>query len=213
MKSIVVIGGGGHAKVLISILKKNSNYKIIGYTDLKDNGEILGVKYIGDDSYVLDNILELKIDCAVLAIGQIKDSSLRKKIAQKYQTKNIDFPVIISSQAIINENVIIGDGSVVMDGVIINPDTIIGEFSILNTGAIIEHDCSVGNFTHIAPGVIVSGGVSIGNDSLIGTGAKIINNVKLIDNIIVAAGSSIHKSVSMEGIYIGVPAKLLRDEK
>ena len=39
-EKIVVIGGGDHARVVISILKKLGWYEIIGYTDLEHKGDL-----------------------------------------------------------------------------------------------------------------------------------------------------------------------------
>ena len=184
MKNILIIGGGGHAKVLISIIQKLDQYSIIGYTDLEDKGEILGIKYLGSDDHNFGE-LENKTRLAVLGLGQIKKSSIRKKIAEKYIDHGFHFPRIIAPSAIVNQDVTIADGTVVMDGVIINSGSRIGEFSILNTGSIIEHDCEIGSFVHIAPGAVLSGSVHIGDGVLIGTGAKVINNVKINDRVII----------------------------
>ena len=53
-EKIIMIGGGGHAKVLINIIQKNNNYEIIGYVDIKDSGELSGVKYLGGDDCLID---------------------------------------------------------------------------------------------------------------------------------------------------------------
>ena len=48
-EKIILISGGGHAKVIISIIKKMNDFRIIGYTDPDNHGDILGVKYLGGD--------------------------------------------------------------------------------------------------------------------------------------------------------------------
>ena len=70
---IVVIGGGGHAKVVISILKKLGNYKVVGYTDIDNKGEILGVDYLGNDEILEKLFLNKNIKNAAIGIGQIKN--------------------------------------------------------------------------------------------------------------------------------------------
>jgi sugar O-acyltransferase (sialic acid O-acetyltransferase NeuD family) len=207
---IIIVGGGGHAKVLISILKKILLFEIVGYTDTKDNGVILGVPYLGNDE-----VLQSHFDCGVkmlaIGIGQIKSSSLRKSIVNKLKTIGFEFPTIISPNSIVNEDIQIGEGTVIMDGVVINSGTIIANYSIVNTNSSIDHDCKIGSYTHIAPGVTLSGEVTIGDNVLIGTGASVIQQISIMDNCIISAGSSVQKSIMFSGIYRGVPAKMIKE--
>ena len=207
---IVIIGGGGHAKVIISILKKLNSFEIVGYTDLENKGEILGVSYLGNDD-ILNSLFSNGVINAVIGLGQIKSTALRRKIVDICKSIGFNFPTIISPNAIINEDVSIGNGTVVMDGVTINSGSTIGECSIVNTNASIDHDCVIGDFTHIAPGVTLSGGVNVGNDVLIGTGSNIIQQINILDNTIISAGSTIIKSISKKGIYRGNPASFIKD--
>ena len=93
IKKIVVIGGGGHAKVIISILKKDRNYDIFGYVDIVDNGQILGVPYLGDDT-VLSGLTEKGVTQAALGIGHTDDLSLRMLLAKKTLEIGFSFPGI-----------------------------------------------------------------------------------------------------------------------
>lgn len=209
MDSIVVVGGGGHAKVIISILKRLNNYRIYGYVDKVNRGKILDIPYIGDDN-VLENLYKNEnVRNAVIAIGQIKDYSLRHKVYNKVKTTGFSFPIIVSPNAIINESVSIEEGTVVMDGVVINSGTKVGKFSILNTNSAVDHDCEICDFVHIAPGVTLSGGVKVGNSSFIGAGATIIQYKSIGEKCIIGAGSVVTKDIKESGVYVGIPARPL----
>ena len=52
MDKIIIIGGGGLAKVVISILRKVNKYEICGYTETVDRGSVLQVPYLGDDVFL-----------------------------------------------------------------------------------------------------------------------------------------------------------------
>jgi len=210
MVKIVVIGGGGHAKVVISILKKLNNYEIIGYTDIENKGEILGVEYLGSDKILEELFLNKNIKNVAIGIGQIKNVEFRKRTIKKLIKIGFEFPVIISPDSVINEDVKIGQGTVVMDGVIINSGSFIGDFSIINTKVSIDHDCKIGDFVHIAPGVTISGGVKIGSDTFIGAGATIIQYKKIGENIIIGAGSVVVNDLIESGTYIGSPARKVK---
>jgi sugar O-acyltransferase (sialic acid O-acetyltransferase NeuD family) len=206
MEKIIIIGGGGHAKVLISILKSISNYEIAGYTNIEDRGAILGVNWLGNDS-VIPNIMEKGINNAVLGIGQVKNADVRRSAVKSLKPSGISFPVIISPNTIVSKDVTIGEGTVIMDAVIIHPGSSIGKFGIINTSAVIEHDCIIGDFVHIAPAAILNGGVIVGKNCLIGSNATIIQYRTICDNCIIGAGAVVAEDIIEKGTYTGVPAK------
>ncbi len=208
MDKIVIIGGGGHAKVVISILKKLNTFEIIGFTELEKKNSILGIEYLGQDE-VLKELFNKGITNAAVGLGQIKSAEIRKKIFNFASNIGFKFPLIISPNSIVNEEVKIGDGTIVMDGVVINSGSEIGKFSIINTNSSIDHDCKIGSFTHIAPGVTLSGEVNIGDNVLIGTGANVIQQISITDFSIISAGSSVQKNINEKGIYRGVPAQFV----
>lgn len=207
MDSVVVIGGAGHAKVVISILKKLEKYDIAGYIDKVDRGSILGAQYLGDDDILNRLIEEDGVKNAVIGIGHLKDNALRHELSEKLSKMGFSFPPIVSPGSIVNEDVIIGAGTVVMDGVVINSGTRIGECCILNTSSSIDHDCQIGNFVHVCPGATLSGGVKIGNDSFIGTGATIIHYKTVGPDCLIGAGAVVVDDCLEETIYLGVPAR------
>ncbi len=206
MENIIVIGGGGHAKVVISILKKIDRFNILGYSELEDYGPLLNINYLGNDDLVIDNYADKSMS-VVLGVGQIKSPELRKHLVKKYINAGFNFPAIISSHAIVNEAVTVGNGTVVMDNVVINTGSIIGNHSILNTSSTIEHNCSIGDYVHIAPGSTLSGEVTVGNSTFIGAGSTIANSVSISKDCIIGAGSLVRKNISQSGLYVGNPIK------
>lgn len=200
---IIIMGGGGHAKVVISILKKNKNFEILGYTDVEDKGEILGISYLGDDS-IIENA-----DCKniALGIGSVGDVNFRKNAYDLCKKLDLNLPIIISKDAIVNEEVAIEEGTIIMDGVVVQSGTKIGKCSIINTNSSVDHDCKIGDFIHLAPGVTLSGNVEIQNETHVGTGANIIQGIKLGSNVMVGAGSTVVKDCNNNKSYVGVPAK------
>lgn len=203
---IIIIGGGGHSKVVIDHVKRLGVYEILGYTDLIDKGLLLGVKYLGTDE-VLSKIINTHKNCkAVIGIGNVILSDKRFKIYSMLKQLGFELPVIISKNAIINEKVKIDEGTVVFDGVTINACSSIGKCTIINTGVIIEHDCQLGDFVHIATGAVLSGGVKVKNNSMIGSGATIIHDKTIGENCLIGSGSVVTKNLLYAGIYVGIPA-------
>lgn len=210
MAEIVVVGGGGHAKVVISLLNKLKKFKVLGYTDKKDNGKILGVSFLGSDS-VLPQIKKKYSKCqAVIGIGTVSISHHRQKVRNNLIKRGFGLPALISPDAVVNQGVIIEQGTVVMDGVVIQTGSIIGECAIINTGALIDHDSHIGDFVHVGPGAKLCGSATVGSNALIGAGSTVIQCKKVCSGCLVGAGSTVIKDCLEPGTYFGVPARLCR---
>lgn len=210
-KRVLLIGGGGHCKVVISQLKKLTKFEIAGIVDnykLIDS-LVLGIKVIGKD-VDLKNFYEKGIKYALITVGSVKDNLKRAKLFEIVRKIGYKFSVVISPGALVDTSCIIKEGTVIMPGSIINVDSSIGKNCIINSGAIIEHDCKIGDHCHIAPGAIISGGVEIGDLSFIGAGAIIKQYVKIGKNVTVGVGSVVINDIPDNLVVVGNPAKKVK---
>ncbi|MCJ8341348.1 MAG: acetyltransferase [Cetobacterium sp.] len=200
MKEIIIIGSGGHAKVIIDILER-SNKKIYGILDddlNKKELKVLGYSILGTTK----DIEQYKQNYSfIIGIG---NNTIRKKIA--IENKDLNYEQAIDPSAIISKNIKIGTGTVIMPGVIINIDSKIGNHCIINTGAIIEHDNIIEDYVHISPGVSLGGTVKIGETTHVGIGSKVINNIEIKGNVKVGAGAVVINNIQENILVIGVPA-------
>ncbi len=211
MNDVVVIGGGGHARVVISLLKKIKDYHVLGYVAQEDNGDILGVSYLGSDQKLETIIKENPRCAAVIGVGKIDLEDKRMAIKAKLELLKFDLPAIVSPFAIINENIFLGEGVVIMDGVVIQTGARIGNCALVNTGCCVDHDCVIGDNVHLAPGVSLSGGVEIGDNSLIGTGSSVVQYKKIGKDCLIGVGSAVVDDCVSSGTYVGVPARKVKD--
>lgn len=194
MNRLIIIGAGGHGKVIADNALKNG-YTDICFVDDHANGECMGFPIIGTSA----NIVEFNDGNTDFVIG-IGDNTTRKNIAEKY---NVNWVTLIHPSAQIATNVSIGEGTVVMAGVVINPCTNIGKHCIINTSAVVEHDNVIGDYVHISPGVTLSGIVSVGEKTWIGTGTSVINNVTICKEVIIGVGSVVIRNIYTKGTYFG----------
>ncbi len=208
MQKIVVIGGGGHARVLISIIKKQSiNVTLLGYTDRIDRSEISGVPYLGNDSILPQLKKQYPELNVIIGIGNTVSTEFRQELYNKIKAMDFSLPHLVSQDSIVDDDVNVGEGSFVSNGVVINTGAKIGRAAIINTSSIIEHDCVVHDYVHIAPGATLCGNVIIGENSFIGAGSVIANNIEVTKNCTVGEGSVVVENCLIEGLYFGVPAR------
>lgn len=185
----MLIGGGGHAKVVIDAIKCDKKLEISGIVDpaLKKGDTVLGIPVIGNDN-ILPGMLKKGIKYAFIAVGSIGNCSVRKKIYDNLKKIGFQLPIVIHPKVVIAKDVELGEGTFVAAGVVINPGTKIGKNVIVNTRSSIDHDCSIGDFAHIAPGVTLSGGVIVKDETHIGTGASVIQCISIGKRNMIPAG-------------------------
>ena len=201
---VIVVGGAGHAKVLVSTLLLQGRM-VLGFVDLKPwLSPLLGIAHLGDDSAVfLHRPDEVRL---VNGVGSIGSTILRQSVYEKFRAKQYVFETVIHPSAVIAPEVHTEDGVQVMAGVVVQAGSRLGENVIINTGARVDHDCSIDAHAHIAPGVTLSGHVHVGKGAHIGTGASIIQGIKVGAASIVGAGAVVVGDVPAGDTVVGVPA-------
>lgn len=208
MQKVIILGGGGHGKVLIDLIKTSGEFEIIGILDsqLKARSTLDRITVLGGDD-LLHELNKKGIENACIGVGSIRDNSKRKMLYEKVKHTGFSVPYLIHPQSLVSVNVQISEGVQIMAGVIIQTGCMIGENTIINTGAIVEHDCIIGNHVHVCPGVVISGECIINDRAFIGAGATLIHGIKVGRNSLVAAGAVVINDVRDNEKVMGVPAK------
>lgn len=194
-KEIIVIGAGGHGRVIADIITLVGD-KVIGFLDDKEPDHLSEIPYLG----TCKDILKYQKD-AWFIIG-IGDNHTRKELMEAYQ---VNWYTAIHPSAVIAHDVSIGAGSAVMANAVINTASTIGNGVIINTAATVDHDCTISDYVHISPGVHLGGTVSIGTETWIGIGAVVSNNIDICGECIVGAGSLVIRKIQKSGKYYGCP--------
>lgn len=198
MNRLIIVGAGGHGKVIADAALKNG-YANICYIDDHATGDVMGFPIIGTSS----DIEDLNDGSADFIIG-IGNNAVRKTIAETY---NVNWVSIIHPSAQIGFNAEIGKGTVVMANAVVNVCAKIGEHCIINTGAIVEHDNVIEDYTHISPNAALGGTVRIGSLTHVGIGATVKNNTEICSDCTIGAGAVVVKNIKEPGTYVGVPAR------
>lgn len=199
---LLIIGAGGHGRVVADIALKMNRWKKIYFLDDDESIKtIIGIEVIGKSNDAFIYISDYDI---FVAIG---NNRIREKIQSQLEKVGASIPTLIHPRSIIGEAVEIGIGTTIMAGAIINSCSKIGKGCIINTGATIDHDNIIKDYVHISPGVHISGNVEIAKRTWIGIGASVSNNVSITSNCIVGAGAVVIKDIIEAGTYVGVPAR------
>ncbi len=196
--TLVIIGAGGHGKVVADMALK------IGYTDIvfaddHATGTCMGLPV----RYTCRDLLSLndgKTDF-VIAVGS---NAARKAIAERYP---VNYVTLVHPSAELGACVTVGTGTVIMANAVINPCATVGKHCIINTAAVVEHDNTIGDYVHLSPRVALGGTVSVGEETHVGIGATVKNNITICGHCVIGAGAAVVKNIYESSIYMGIPAK------
>lgn len=208
IKSIIV-GAGGHARVVYEILRHDRNIDVVAFVDNVANtsSETIGGISVVGDHYILPKYLNEGAIGAIIGIG---DNKIRTSHFE--MIKNLGFEPInaIHPTSHIAYDVKIGNGVVIGTGATIATDAIIGDNVIINTRTIIEHEGVIEDNVHIAPGSSIAGRVIIKKGAFVGIGSVIKEYIKIGENAIVGAGSVVLDDIPDNAVAVGSPAKIVK---
>lgn len=206
---VVVIGYGGHGKVVVSALRASGRC-VVGVTDLDPSK----LKIRATDFELLTDSMVLKKyrpDCVELALGigstqPCGEDSVRIKAVARFLEYGFRFCGFRHPTSWVDQTVRIDQGVQIHAGVIVQAGSVIGAHTILNTRCSVDHDCQIGEFCHIAPGAILSGEVKVGSGSHLGTGCVVIQSIEIGPRCLVAAGATVVRSIDAGNCVRGTPA-------
>ena len=210
-RAVVGIGAGGHAKVVIEILRMNPAYELVGLLDPKielHGQSVPGVPILGDDAY-LSVLYSQGVQHFFVGLGGTGNVLPRQKLFEMACRQGMVAVDAIHPQAIVSPSVSFGPGVTICAGAIIGTDAKLGSNVMVNTAAVVEHDCQIGDHVHIATGVKLASTVQIDAGAHVGVGATIRQCIHVGHWAIVGAGAVVVKDVQAGTVVVGVPAKEL----
>ena len=193
-ENIILIGAGGHALSCIDVIEQENKYNIHGLVGLKDEvgKKISGYSVIATQ----DELVNLSKDFryAFIAVGQIKSVKLRIDLYESVLNTGFKIPSIISPQSFISRTVQVGEGTIIMNGVILNSGVRIGNNCIINSKALIEHGTQVADHCHISTGAILNGDCVVESKSFVGSGAIVKHGITIKTSSFVNMGQIVTKN-------------------
>jgi sugar O-acyltransferase (sialic acid O-acetyltransferase NeuD family) len=201
-EGVVVLGAGGHAKVVVSTLRAQGHGVA---TILDDNPHLWGQQVLGVT--IRGPLSLLRSERFVSGVIAVGDNATRQRLAQAFQ---VPWLTVIHPAAVVDPSARLGTGTVIMAGAVVQADAVIGDHAIVNTAATVDHGCTLGDFVHCAPGVHLAGDVFIGEGALMGVGSTAIPSVRIGSWVTVGAGSVVIENLPDGVLAVGAPARVRR---
>ena len=210
MKRIVIVGAGGHGKVVAGVVRAGDAFEVAAFVDeqaIQRDGDLyLGVRVVaGADA--LERTRALGIGYALVAFGDCKG---RLGCCERLRANGFEIVSAIHPRAVVAPDVSLGAGTVVVAGAVINTDARIGEAVIVNTCASVDHDCVLEDGVHLEPGAHLAGNVHVGRATTIGIGASVTKGRRIGAHAHIGAGAVVTRDLPDAVVAYGVPARVVR---
>jgi sugar O-acyltransferase (sialic acid O-acetyltransferase NeuD family) len=201
----MIIGGGGHGRVVAEAAQLGGRFDRVAVIDEKaiENWRLPFV-----DCFASERELGATPDAwsFVVAIGH---APTRRRLFASYSLAGFRPACVLHPAAAVSRSADVEDGAVILAGAVVASLARIGQGAIVNHNAVVEHDCQVAAFAHVAPGGVMAGGSSLGEDSFLGACASIRHGVTVAGGITIGNGAAVSRSLEEPGTYLGVPARRL----
>jgi sugar O-acyltransferase (sialic acid O-acetyltransferase NeuD family) len=206
---IVIVGAGGHGRVVLDILRTDGRHRAVGFVDADTTiagTRVGGLPVVGPIN-TLPRLRQQKVRGAIVAIG---DNRTRMRYAELLLEQEFELINAVHPTASVSPTATIGVNVVIAPRAVVCTDARIGDSVILNTSCIVDHECEVEDGAHICPGVGLGGRVRVGGCAFVGLGANVIQCLSIGEHAIVGAGAAVIRDVPAYATVVGVPARVIR---
>jgi len=206
---VVVIGAGGHGRVMVDVLRCQDEVEVLGFLDdaedLQGTMTPAGVRVIGRTAP--EDLATYGADHFLVAIGS---NRIRAMLFDRCLEAGLTPWVGVHPSAVIAQSAGLGGGTQVVAQVVVNPDARVGRDVILNTACTVDHDCVIGDHAFIAPGAHLGGEVTIGERAFIGIGASVLPGLTIGAGSTIGGGAVVIADIEPGTVAVGVPARVIR---
>jgi sugar O-acyltransferase (sialic acid O-acetyltransferase NeuD family) len=203
MSALLVLGAGGHGRVVADAALTMDTWSTIAFVDDRAASlKVPGFDIVGTTADL--DTLARSYDAVAVGIG---DAQVRLRMLDRCQSLGFKLPVIVHRSAAVSPQATIGAGCVVFAQSAVNPGAVLGRGCIVNTGATVDHDCRFEEGVHACPGAHLAGNVHAGSRTWIGVGACVKQGVRIGDDVVIGAGAAVIDDVESGLTVMGVPAR------
>lgn len=208
MKRLAIIGAGDLGQLIAHHAPACGDFKVVGFFDdwAHHGAKIKGTQVLGNLRSVTPSFIAGVFDVLMIGIGY-NHMAFRKSVFEQHAGE-IPYATLIHTSCYVDHSATVGEGCFLLPRCTLDAHVVLGQNVLLNTACVVAHDTTIGSHTFLAPAVAVAGKTNIEERCIVGLNSTVIDNLAIAAGTQIAAGAVVKKSISVPGLYAGVPALL-----
>lgn len=194
MKSVVLLGSGGHALSVADAIDSCNELRLAGVLteiDSEARRTPSGLTTLGTDADLAE-LLHV-YDSFHVGVGYVRDCRRRELLLCALEELNARVACVVAGSAYVSASAALGYGVSVHHFAFVGPEARVSEGAIINTGAQIDHGARIGRLAHVSTGAIINGNATIGEQAMIGSGAVVLEGISVGKGVRIRAGSLVSR--------------------
>jgi sugar O-acyltransferase (sialic acid O-acetyltransferase NeuD family) len=213
VRELVLAGAGGFARetaaAVRAAVEAGAAWRLLGFLD--DDPALRGQRRAGLPILGgLDRARELDAE-VVVCVGSPRDYGVRQRIVARLDLPAGRYATVVHPGAQVAAGCSVGPGTVLLAGAVLTAEVSIGAHVAVMPQVVLTHDNVVGDFATVASGVRFGGGVRVAAGAYVGAGALIRESVTIGAGALVGLGSVVLSDIPPGQVWVGNPARYLRE--
>ncbi|MFJ3670761.1 acetyltransferase [Streptomyces sp. NPDC090106] len=210
MTGLVVVGAGGFARETAQAVRDSGAFELLGHLD--DNPglhgtDVDGVPVLGGT----DLVHELPGAQVVVCVGNPRDYAARARLVRRFGLPEERYATVVHPTAVVSATSRIGAGSVLLAHCVLTAAVRVGAHVAVMPHVVLTHDDVIEDFATLTSGVRLGGGVRLERGAYIGSGALVREGTTVGAWSQIGMGSSVLADVPPGEVWVGSPARRLRE--
>ena len=206
MRKLVVFGAGELARLAYLAFSSSPDHEVVACAvsrDYVDGTELFGLPVVPWEGLEAthppgDHLL-------FVAVGYRAVNRHRREVCDAARTRGYELASYVSPEAIVADDVPVGDNTFVFEGAIVQPFASLGSGVIVWSGALVAHDTTIGDNCFIAPRAAIAGNVQLGDNCFVGVNATIRDGVTVARDCVIGAGAIVKRDTEPGAVYSTTP--------
>ena len=209
---LIIVGNNSFAEIANEYFTHDSNYNVVGFS--------VEEKFIKADTFLnkplvafeeLERWHNPEEHSVFVCLGYGHMNKDRTRLYLGAKDKGYGIASYISFRSFVWKNVKIGEHCFIFEDNTIQPFVEIGNNVVMWSGNHIGHHTKIGDNCFLSSHVVVSGLCKIGKNCFLGVNSTIANDLTIGDSCVIGAASNIVKDAVSNKVYVGNPAKGIKD--
>ena len=214
-KPIAIFGAGGLGREILLLIRQINHvrpgqWQPIGFFDdgIEAGTQISGLPVLGNRETLNTYPEPLAV---IIALGM---PNTKKQIVASIQNPQVYFPMLIhpSIHILLEQDVCIGEGSIICEGVTLTTNITIGKHVLLSQHTTVGHDAFIDDYCSLMPAVNVSGTVTLNKGAYAGVASTFKQQISVGEFTTVGMNAAVIHSLPGHCTAVGVPAQVCKPQ-